>query len=141
MTEPKPAGDLEVLECRVYTHARRHPMVIGNIQGIRIPPLTPAQLGVLVGSFVALVVARPLWAHLGAILNALVLLGVPVSLCWAMRAVRIEGRAPWRAGLGLLSLWCSPRCGMRLGRPHRDRRRPVRYRPRTWITERAEGSG
>ena len=49
--EPSP-DQREVVECRVYTHGRRHPIVIGNIQGLRIPPVTPAQLGLAVSSAV-----------------------------------------------------------------------------------------
>lgn len=129
---PKP------LVCRVYTHGRRHPVVIGNIQGLRIPPVTPAQLGLAVGSLVILALTRAVWAHFGGLANGLVLAGVPLALAWAARALRMEGRAPWRAGLGWLQLLASPPEGVRLGR--RDRaRRPVRYRGCVWIAELDEG--
>ena len=124
----------EPLVCRVYTHGRRHPIVIGNIQGLRIPPVTPAQLGLGVGSLVVLALTRALWARFGGLVDGLVLAAVPLVLAWAARAVRMEGRAPWRAGLGWLQLLASPREGFRLGR--RDRAmRPVRYRGRTWVAE------
>lgn len=143
MTSPSPDGgrEGEVLACRVYTHGRRHPVVIGNIQGLRIPPVTPAQLGVLVGTLVLLVVSRPVWAHAGEVLNGIILLGVPIGLAWAVRAVRMEGRAPWRAGLGWLSLLAAPRCGVRHGRADRQGRRPARCRTRTWVTGPVTGSG
>lgn len=123
-----------MVACRVYTHGRRHPIVIGNIQGLRIPPVTPSQLGILVGTFVGLVLTRPLWAHFGSLLNGLLLAGVPITLAWAARAVKMEGRAPWRAGLGWLTLWSAPRSGVRLGRPDR-RCSPVRCRQHSWLAE------
>jgi hypothetical protein len=124
----------ETLVCRFYTHGRRHPVVVGNIQGLRIPPVTPAQLGIGVGTLVLLAMTRALWAHFGAAVNGLVLVGLPVGLAWAARAVRMEGRAPWRAGLGWLQLLAAPREGVCLGR--RDRpMRPRRYRGRVWIAD------
>jgi hypothetical protein len=128
----------EPLVCRVYTHGRRHPIVIGNIQGLRIPPVTPAQLGLAVGSLVLLAVTRGVWARFGGVANGLLLVGVPLVLALAVRAVRMEGRAPWRAGLGWLQLLAAPREGFCLGR--RDRAmRPVRYRGRTWVAELERG--
>jgi hypothetical protein len=122
----------EPLLCRFYTHGRRHPIVIGNIQGLRIPPVTPAQLGIGVGTLVLLAMTRALWAHFGAAANGFVLVALPVGLAWAARAVRMEGRAPWRAGLGWLQLVAGPREGVCLGR--RDRpMRPARYRGPAWI--------
>lgn len=73
-------------------------------------------------------------ARFGGIANGPVLAGVPLGLAWAAPAMRMEGRAPWRAGLGWLQLFVSPRDGTRLGRPDRAGR-PVRYRGRTWVTE------
>jgi hypothetical protein len=122
------------LVLRTYTHARRHPIVIGNIQGLRIPPVTPAQLGVGVGALVVLAMTRGLWAHLGSAGNGFVMVAVPLVLGWAARAVRMEGRAPWRAALGCLELAAAPREGVRLGR--RDRPgRPRAYRGRVWVAE------
>ena len=124
----------EPLVCRVYTHGRRHPIVIGNIQGLRIPPVTPAQLGLAVGSLVLLAVTRGVWARFGGIANGLVLVGVPLVLAFSARAARMEGRAPWRAGLGWLQLLAAPRGGSCLGR--RDRAmRPVTYRGRAWVAD------
>ena len=124
----------DVIACRVYTHGRRHPIVIGNIQGLRIPPVTPAQLGLAVGSAVVLVVGRAVWAHFGFVGNGLVFLAVPLGLAWAARAVRLEGRAPWRSALGWLQQLSAAPEGMCLGR--RDRpMRPARYRGRVWIAE------
>jgi hypothetical protein len=122
----------DAIECRFYTHGRRHPIVIGNIQGLRIPPITPAQLALAVGSGVVLASTRALWAHFGPVANGLAFVAVPVGLAWAARAVRMEGRAPWRAGLGWLQQITSPTEGVCLGR--RDRpMRPVRYRTGSWV--------
>ena len=139
MTGPEETGvdRPEPLLCRFYTHGRRHPVVVGNIQGLRIPPVTPAQLGIGVGTLVLLAMTRALWAHFGAVGNGFVLVGLPVGLAWAARAVRMEGRAPWRAGLGWLQLLATPREGVCLGR--RDRpMRPAGYRGQAWTAELAD---
>jgi hypothetical protein len=132
--EQRPADDDLVIPCRVYTHARRHPIVIGNIQGLKIPPVTPAQLVVGVGSLLFLVASQPVWAHFGGALNGLLMIAVPLGLAFAARALRVEGRAPWRAGLGWFMLAFAPRRGKRLGKPERNYYLPRRYR-RTWISE------
>jgi hypothetical protein len=124
----------DVVTCRVYTHARRHPIVIGNIQGLRIPPVTPAQLIVGIGSLAMLVVTQPLWAHFGGAVNGLLMIAVPLGLAFAARALRVEGRAPWRAALGWVSLMVTPRPGKRLGKVERQRERPRRYRS-VWIAD------
>jgi hypothetical protein len=140
----EPGGDDadRAMTCRFYTAGRRHPIMIGNLQGLRIPPMTPAQLGVGLGSLLVLLVAHRLWAHFGTALNGLLLVAVPVGLAWAVRAVRMEGRAPWRAGLGWLQLMSSPRHGSGTGR-----RQPGRgggsWRGRVWLADvtPARGSG
>jgi hypothetical protein len=133
MDQRPPEDDLRI-DCRVYTHARRHPIVIGNIQGLRIPPVTPAQLLVGVGSLVVLVLTQPLWAHFGGAVNGLIMIAVPLGLAFAARALRVEGRAPWRAGLGWFMLVAAPRRGRRLGKPERTFHLTRRYQ-RTWSAE------
>lgn len=107
--------------CRVYTRARRHPNVIGVIGGWTLPwPLTPTQLGVLLGSFVALMTTRRLWSIvLPGSLNTIVVAGVPIFLCWAVRHLRMEGRSPVRMAAGLASYLAKPRQGTLHGRPLR----------------------
>jgi hypothetical protein len=117
------------LSCRTYTHARKHPMVIGKIAGWSPPPVTPTQLGVGVVSFLLLLYTRPLWAHLSWAGNILVQGGLPISLMWATRQLRIEGRPPLRALLGFASYLFSPRGGTLRGRPYREPR-PLVLRPR-----------
>lgn len=134
MTSPAEESGRETVACRVYTHARRHPIVIGNIQGLRIPPVTPAQLGVLVGSLVVLALTRAWWGHLGSVGNASVMIGLPLGLAWGVRAARMEGRAPWRAALGWAVLLTAPRSGVRLGRVVKPGR-PARCRARSWLAE------
>lgn len=129
-----PDEDLR-LDCRVYTHARRHPIIIGNIQGLRIPPVTPAQLLVGVGSLVLLVITQPLWAHFGGVMNGLVMIATPLGLAFAARALRVEGRAPWRAALGWFALVSAPRQGKRLGKVERSRSFSRSYTQRVWIAE------
>lgn len=121
--------DLEAITCRSYTRARRHPLVIGKIGGWTLPtPITPAQLGVLTGSFLALLWTRALWAHLGELGNLVVQGLVPLTLAWAVRHLRIEGRPPLRAAVGLAQYLASPREGALRGRAFREPR-PARVRP------------
>lgn len=134
-TETRVPDDDLTLDCRVYTHARRHPIIIGNIQGLRIPPVTPAQLLVGVGSLVLLVVTQPVWAHFGGAVNGLIMIATPLGLAFAARALRVEGRAPWRAAMGWFTLVTAPRAGKRLGRVERTRSFPRSYTQRAWIAE------
>jgi hypothetical protein len=124
-----------VVACRVYTHARRHPVVIGNIQGLRIPPVTPAQLLVGVGSLVLLTMTAPIWAHFGGAINSVLMIGIPLGLAFAARALRVEGRAPWRAAFGWIMLMVAPRRGVRLGKPERLSNIERRYTQRVWVAE------
>src|SRR5207248_1298508 len=99
--------------------------VLGKIHGYTLPTqLTPAQLGVLFGSFLLLLWTRGLWAHLGGFINLFVQIGVPVGLAWALRHLRLEGRPPLRTVFGYttyLVFWvtgmvCCTRFGLRRGR-------------------------
>jgi len=62
------------------------------------------------------------------------MIAVPRGLAFAARALRIEGRAPWRAGLGWANLTLAPKHGRRLGQTEVRRRIPRRY-DRTWVAE------
>ena len=124
---------LGAVVCRSYTHARRHPAVIGKIGGWTLPsPVSPAQLGVLIGSFVLLVQTRRLWAQLPAVMNLVVLAGVPLGLAWAVRHLRMEGRSPVRMAAGVVCLLSAPPGGARQGRPLRPTR-PVACRGRVLL--------
>lgn len=126
----------KVIECRSYTHARRFPLKIGNIQGLRLRiPWTPAQLGVAVSSWIMLGLTRELWGHLTPIGNAMLFLGLPPFLAWKARASRIEGRAPWRAAIGWLTLHYLQLLE-RYSSEHRDNA-PQRFRMRVPVENRS----
>jgi hypothetical protein len=111
------------VSCRSYTHARRYPWVIGKIGGWQLPTqLTPVQLAALGATLLLLVHTRSLWAHLPRMLDLLVELALPVGSTWAVRHLRMEGRAPLRALCGLAVFVATPRAGRLRGRPYRERR-------------------
>ncbi|HVX17438.1 MAG TPA: TcpE family conjugal transfer membrane protein [Acidimicrobiales bacterium] len=106
----------ERVECVTFTHARRHPMVLGKIGGWTMPwQLSVAQLVVLGVAYAVVFVARPLWAHLGPV-NVLVLVAGPWVPAWLVRNGRVEGRDAlrWLAGLG--DYLAAPKHGECLGR-------------------------
>jgi hypothetical protein len=111
------APDQHTLVGRSYTRARRHPWVIGRIQGWTLPlgPFSATQLGVLVLSLWLLLQTAPLWTRLGPF--ALVPVPLPLVATWAVRHAQIEGRAPLRALGGYLALYTAPRRGTLHGRP------------------------
>lgn len=112
------------IHCASYTHARRHPMVLGRIGGWTPPfQLSLTQIGVLLVSFYAMVKTWQVWAPALPSTLALVMgAGVPIALTWAVRRVRVEGRSLPRAALGWLSLWSVPPKGQLRGRPHKEYR-------------------
>jgi hypothetical protein len=117
MSQSEGAPDQHTLVGRSYTRARRHPWVIGRIQGWTLPlgPFSATQLGVLVLSLWLLIQTAPLWTRLGPF--ALIPVAVPFAATWAVRHAQIEGRAPLRALGGYLALYTAPRRGTLHGRP------------------------
>ena len=120
--------------CASYTHARRHPMVLGRIAGWTPPfQLTVTQIGVLLAGF-ALVTWT--WRWWGPVLPdttaLLVAVGTPVGAAWAVRRVRVEGRSLPRAALGWVLLLCGSSTGTVGGRPARDGRRRTTA-ARVWV--------
>ena len=113
--------ELQPIVCRNYTSARRHPNVIGVIGGWALPwPVTPTQLGVLIGTFLILLKTRVIWgAFLPGFVSLTILGGVPLVATWAVRYFRVEGRSPVRAAAGGLSYLARPRAGTLQGRPYR----------------------
>jgi hypothetical protein len=111
-----------LVQCSSYTHARRHPMVLGRIAGWTPPfQLSLTQIGVLLVSFLVMIRTWWLWADpLPGSLALVVAAGVPFGLTWAVRRVRIEGRSLPRAVVGWVTLWCTPHKGALRGRPFRD---------------------
>ena len=113
----------QALVCRSYTHARRHPKVIGKIAGWTLPwPITPLQLFVAVGGFLTLLQTRGLWAHLGGLVDLLILVALPSTAAVLLRHLRVEGRSPARFLCGYASVLSAPRHGRRHGRPVRPPR-------------------
>lgn len=107
----------DVVECRSYTHARRHPQVIGRIGGWSLPtPITPAQLLVLVGMFVVLVETRGLWSRVTGDADLLVLALLPMAGAWTIRHVQPEGRSPIRTLCGVAAVVRAPSGGTARGR-------------------------
>lgn len=127
------------IACASYTHARRHPMVLGRIGGWAPPfQLSIAQLVVLVASFGAMTWTWSAWAPLlPDTVAMMVAAGVPVTAAWALRRVRIEGRSLPRAALGHLVLWSQPTAGVVAGRPYRPGPPRRSDGARTWLA----GSG
>jgi hypothetical protein len=75
---------------------------------------------VLAATLLLLVESRSLWAHLPRMLDLLIELGVPAASAWAVRHLRMEGRAPLRALCGLVTYLATPRLGRLRGRPYRE---------------------
>ena len=119
---PDDLGDR--IACATYTHARRHPMVLGQIGGWTPPfQLTPAQIGVLL---VTLVLEAQTWRMWGSVLppalSVVLAIGVPLGMTWAVRRGRVEGRSLVRAAGGYLTLLSRRGMGQVGGRPYRKAR-------------------
>lgn len=115
--------DSEIV-CATYTHARRHPMVIGQIAGWTPPfQLTLTQLAVLIVVFVLEMQTWRFWGpYLPRLLSVLIAFGVPFGLAWFVRRTRIEGRSLPRFAAGVLSYVCTPRHGRVGGRAYHPSR-------------------
>lgn len=114
--------DDDRISCATYTHARRHPLVLGHIGGWKPPfQLSVTQIVVLVVSFWLQMQTWHLWGgHLPRLPGLLVAVVIPCGLAWAVRRTRIEGRSLPRAALGWVALAWSPRGGHSSGRPCRE---------------------
>ena len=112
----EPAG--EALIFRSYTYALRHPVVIGQVAGWRLPwAVSATQLGAVAGAGAVMLTARPIWAHLGGIANLAVFCFVVAVVGWATRRWRVEGRSPARFAAGLLTVAVGGGRGLRNGAP------------------------
>lgn len=109
------------ITCATYTHARRHPMVMGNIGGWTPPfQVTMPQLAVLVVTyFIELWTWRWWAALLPRVIAIMLAISLPCLLAWAVRRTRLEGRSLPRTLLGWLMLMWTPRMGQVGGRPNR----------------------
>lgn len=116
-------GDEQIV-CATYTHARRHPMVLGQIGGWTPPfQLTLTQVFVL---FVGFVIEYQTWrwwgGHLPPGLGVMVFIALPCTLAWATRRARVEGRSLPRTAIGWLAFLARPRPGRAGGRTYRQPR-------------------
>jgi conjugation transfer TcpE-like protein len=117
--------DVDVgIVCATYTHARRHPMVIGKIGGWTPPfQLTLTQVGILLATYLVEIKTWQVWgAALPRGLTIAVALVVPCVLAWMARRARIEGRSLPRAVVGIGRLLFAPRAGRLRGRSYRPAR-------------------
>jgi hypothetical protein len=117
MVDPDRPG--QRLVCCSYTYARRFPLVIGKLGGWSPlwGPASISQYAVGVTAALTLFHSRGLWAHLGPLGNLTVGVLLPFLLAWMVRRVRIEGRDPLRALVGLANYAFAPRHGVVRGRP------------------------
>ena len=111
---------------RSYTYALRHPVVIGQVAGWRLPwAVSATQLAVVAGAGAVMLATRLIWAHFGGIANLVVFCLVVGAAGWATRRWRVEGRSPARFAAGLLAATVGGRRGVRNGAVVRPQR-PVR---------------
>lgn len=133
MSTPDPAAG--PVWCASFTHARRHPKVLGRIGGWAPPvQLSFVQLATLAVSLGLLVLSWDLWAPLlPPLLRLLMIVAVPSASCWAVRRSRIEGRSLARTAIGVITLACQPRTGSLAGRPAPSTRVVDWSERRVWI--------
>lgn len=109
-----------------YTHALRHPVIIGHVAGWRLPwALSASQLGAVAAAAVTMLATKAVWAHLGGVGNMVLFCLVVGASGWVARHWRIEGRSPLRYAVSVAAVAVTPRRGVRNGRPIR-RGRPIR---------------
>lgn len=111
----------EHIICATYTHARRHPMVLGNIGGWTPPfQLSMPQLAVLA---ITLLVEFQTWQMWGAYLprglGVFVAVALPCVLAWAVRRARFEGRSLLRTAVGFSTLISSSYTARVGGKPYK----------------------
>lgn len=113
--------DDQNIQCATYTHARRHPMVLGHIGGWTPPfQLSLPQLAVVVVTILFEAQTYKWWlAHLPRVLAVMVAVALPCALAWAVRSARAEGRGLPRTALAYLTMAWMPREGHVAGRPYR----------------------
>ena len=116
--------DVEGIVCATYTHARRHPMVLGHIGGWTPPfQLSIPQLGVVIVTIWAEAQTYRWWGELvPRLLGLMLAVLIPCGLAWAVRSARVEGRSLPRTALAYLMLAWMPRQGMVNGRAWKQAR-------------------
>ena len=134
---------VQPIDCASYTHARRHPMVLGSIGGWSPPfQVTMTQLGVLLASALIINKSWHLWGPLfPPIVSVLLALAVPTAAAWAARRVKVEGRSPARAALGWVMLMSAPHSGTVGGHPASEPKAARPGAPATWLASLSYGEG
>lgn len=117
-------GDVphDTIVCATYTHARRHPMVLGRIAGWTPPiQLSLSQLAIIV--IVVWIEAQTWhwWAPLPHAVRAALAIGAPCAAAWTFRRARVEGRSLPRAVVGWATYLVTPPGGRASGRPFRPK--------------------
>lgn len=118
------------LTCWSYTHARRHPSVLGKVGGANLPfgPYTPMQFVTFIVMFLFLMMTKGAWGSVigSGVGRTGVLIFVPGGMMWFVRNVRVEGRSPFRFAFGVIQRLAAPRHGLCRGkRMSRPRPRPL----------------
>ena len=126
------AGETVAIECACYTHARRHPEVVGRLGRSVLPfQLTGGALVAGVGSFVGLVwLWWQGWWFLPPAISLVVVLVVPCLLARAAQVTSVGGRSPWLAATGAGRYVLRSRTGVVNGRAARSRGRRRRVHGR-----------
>jgi hypothetical protein len=129
------AGAVQRISCATYTHARRHPMVLGQIGGWTPPfQLSPAQIVVLIVSVVVETQTWRFWGpRLPGFVGVAIGLGVPAFAAWGVRRGRVEGRSLARTAAGYLTLFTRPVKSQIGGKPYRAERRPLLTSTRVFV--------
>jgi hypothetical protein len=127
-------GAVERIACATYTHARRHPMVLGQIGGWTPPfQLTPAQIGALLVCVLLEAQTWRIWGQLPPIMSVALAVAFPVAVTWGVRKGRVEGRSLVRAAAGYLTLLSRYGVGQVGGRAYRPARRSLLAAPRVFV--------
>jgi hypothetical protein len=127
--------------CATYTHARRHPMVLGNIGGWTPPfQLSLTQIAVIVVVFVLEIQTRHLWVGwVPRIPGVLMTLALPCVLAWVVRRTRVEGRSLPRLAVGALRYLWAPTRGQVGGRAYRPARPSAPFLTAIYVADGGDG--
>jgi len=111
--------------CATYTHARRHPIVLGKIAGWTPPfQISVPQMAVIVGVFAFEMMTWRYWRLvLPQTLATVLAISLPWVLAWAVRRARVEGRSLVRTAAGHLMLLVASPTGSVGGRPYTQARK------------------
>lgn len=132
--------EVEQITCATYTHARRHPMVLGQIAGWTPPfQLTLPQVGVLIVGYWIMFQTWGIWARfLPGGVALFLALTIPATFAWAARRARVEGRSLVRTAGGWLSLLMVPRTGRAGNRTYREGRAVALGRTTVYVASSGE---